>query len=149
MLLNRTVPVPGVNVPPLLVQSPLGLIVAAVPAANVPALSVAVLTLRVVVLPPTVSVPPPLLTVKLLKVCVAAVPFKFWPAPPLKVTVPVPGVNVPPLLVQLTATLIFAAVPAANVPEVSNIVPLSGREVVLPPTVNIWAVFATVILLKV
>ena len=41
---------------------------------------------------------------------------------PVNVTVPVPGVNVPPLLVQLPETLIL--VPAVNVPAVNVTFPL-------------------------
>jgi hypothetical protein len=56
VLVKLTVPVPGVKLPPLLVQSPVTVIVVAVPAANVPAVSVIVLSANVVVLPPTVTV---------------------------------------------------------------------------------------------
>ena len=52
VLLNTTVPAPGVNVPPLFVQSPATLIVAAVPAENVPDVSVnPPFSVSVVVLP--------------------------------------------------------------------------------------------------
>jgi hypothetical protein len=40
------------------------------------------------VLPPTVNVPPPLFTVKLLNVSLVAVPLMFCAAPPLKLKVP-------------------------------------------------------------
>ena len=63
------------------------------------------LTLRAlltVVLTPNVVVPPDVEIVKLLNV-VPAEPVSAWAPALLKVTVPVPGVNVPPLLVQLLA----------------------------------------------
>src|SRR6266850_5932522 len=120
VLLNVTVPEPGVNVPPLLVQSPpVMLMLAAVPATKVPAASVMVPPIvSEVVLPPTVTEPPPLLLiVKLLKVWDAAVPFRFRAPVLLSVTVPDPGVNVVPVAsVQSPAT--FSAAGAVNVPAV-------------------------------
>jgi len=59
----------------------------------------------VVVLPPTVTPPAPLI-VTLLNVCVVADPLMFCVALPLNVTVPLPGVNVPPLSVQFPPILI-------------------------------------------
>ena len=94
--------------PALFVQLPLTVIFAAVPAAKMPLVMVRLLRFKVVVEPLTDSVwPAVLLTVRLLKVCVTAVPFIAWAPVPLKVTRPVPGVNVPPLLVQLPATFIL------------------------------------------
>ena len=69
----------------------------------------------IVVLVPNVVVPVGIKIIRLLNVCEAAEPFITWASVPLKVTVPVPGVNVPPLLVQLPATLILEAVPAIKV----------------------------------
>ncbi len=100
VLLKFTRPVLGVNVPPLLAQLPLTLIVAAVPAANVPAVNVTLFTVNEVVLPPTVRVPPLLLTTKLLKVSLVAVPLIACAPLPLKVSVPVPPLNFPPFLVK-------------------------------------------------
>src|SRR5882672_9437285 len=77
-----------------------------------------------------------LLLVRLLKV-VAVVPLIVWPAPPLKMTVPVAGVNVPPLLTQLLLALMVVAVPAAKVPAVSVTTPVAVSVVVLPPTLNV------------
>ena len=57
-------------------------------------------------------------------------------------TVPVPGVNVPPLLVQLPAILILEAVPAERlVPEPMVRLPFKFMVVVEPPTVRalIWS----------
>src|SRR5947207_1992082 len=100
--LKITVPVPGVNVPLLLQLAPT-LTVAAVPTSKVPALIVRVpFKVRLVVLPPTLNVCPVLLTVRLLNVWLDALPPILWgPLAFWKVTVPVPGVNVPPLLIQL------------------------------------------------
>src|SRR5947208_16713595 len=116
---------PGVNVP-VLAQSPATFKVVIVPAAKVPAVILRLpFRVSVVVLPPPDSVWPVLLTVRLLKVWLAAVPLMFCAAVVLlKVIVDDPGVNVPPLLVQLPAIGMFVIVPTANVPEVSNIVPL-------------------------
>jgi len=141
VLVKLTVPEPGMNVPPLFVQLPALLMV--VPAVNVPAVSVvapvivivggaakspavnvnAPFTVSDVVLPPTLSVCPVLFTVMLLNVCVTAVPLIACPAVVLlNVTVPAPGVNVPPLFVQSPPTLMF--VPAVNVPAVNVSVPV-------------------------
>src|SRR5712664_3335019 len=118
-----TVLEPAVKVPAL-PQSPGSFMVVIVPAAKVPAVILMLpVNVRVNRPPPPVSVPPPLLTVKLL--------------------------NVPPLLVQLPATLIAVAVPLSKVPEVNVIEPFSVSVVVLPPTASICAVFATVMPLKV
>jgi len=108
------------------------------------------------VLPPTVRVPPESLSIKLKKVCVAAVPPMVWEAVVLEnVTVfgPAPGVNVAPLFVQLPWAVMLAA--AVKVPAVSVVLPLitsvAGavklpevsvkswvvRDVVLPPTDNV------------
>ncbi len=115
-----TVPAFGVNVPPLFVQLPAIEVFAPavyVPAVNVktpltvivagavkfPVVSVKLFTVREVVLPPTFNnCPAVLLTITLLKVWATTVPFKEALFP-VKVTVPVPAVNVPPLLVQLPA----------------------------------------------
>ena len=56
---------------------------------------------------------------------------------PVKVTVLLPPENVPPLLVQLPATLMAVAVPAENVPLVSVRSALSVSVVVLPPTLKV------------
>ena len=62
---------------------------------------------NVAVVPPTANVLLVLSTVSALKVCMAAVPLIFWSAVVLlNTTVPVPGVNVPPLLVQPPVTLV-------------------------------------------
>src|SRR2546429_48604 len=79
---------------------------------NGPSLSVSVpLTIDPVARP----TPALLLIVRLLKV-VATEPPMLWAPVPLKVTVPLPAVNVPPFLVQLPFTLTLA--PAVKVPEV-------------------------------
>ena len=68
----------------------------------------------------------------------------------VKLTVPVSGLNIPPLLDQLPVVRIMAAaVPASNVPAVSVIVPVSVRVVVLPPTLSVWPDLFTVRLLNV
>ena len=56
VLLKFTVPVPGVNVPPSLVQSPVTLMAEAVPTAKVPRVRVMLLTFKVAVLPPMLKV---------------------------------------------------------------------------------------------
>ena len=91
------------------------------------------LTVSVMVLPPAVNVPL-LFTVRLLKVCVAAVPPMVCADPPLKFTVLPLGVNVPPLLVQLPDTLIVLPLPC-------RVVPLSICTLVnvpLPASVPAW-----------
>lgn len=122
-------------------------------AVKFPAVWVTLPTTSAVVEPPTVRVPPDLLIARVLNVCVPSVPFIDWAPDPLKVTVPAPGVNVPPLLVKSPATLVF--VPAASVvPEFKRMLPdaerLVGpvkvpveivrsstfRVVVLPPTLT-------------
>src|SRR2546422_540466 len=141
---NVTVFEPGVNVPPLLVQSPAAVIL--VPAVRVPALNsvlpfmssvagavklpsviVRLLVVMLVVLPPVLSAfAPLLLTVKLLKVWLEAVPLIDWLTElPSKVTVPEPGVKVPPLLVQLPAAVML--VPAVRFPAVNNVLPFISR----------------------
>ena len=58
-----------------------------------------------------------------------------WPVP-VKLTVPVPGVKVPPLLVQLPATLILTTVLAfSHVPE-PMVKPFKVRVVIEPPIVK-------------
>ena len=138
------------NVPPLLVQLPAILMEEAVPAERLVPEPMVRLPFKfiVVVEPPTVRA---LVfdVVRLLKVCDADVPFIAWAPEPLKVTVPVPGVNVPPLLVQLPAILILDAVPAVRlVPEPMVKLPLKFMVVVEPPTVRAL-VFDVVRLLKV
>ena len=60
-----------------------------------------------------------------------------WAPVPLKVTVPVPGVNVPPLFVQLPAILMEEAVPAVRlVPEPMVKLPFKIMVAVEPPTVR-------------
>lgn len=79
-------------------------------------------TTRLVVLPvaPTVTLWLVSLKVMLLKVCAAAVPLIFWLAPVLlKITLPVFGVNVPPLLVQSPALTVNVLVLPNRVPAVS------------------------------
>jgi hypothetical protein len=159
-----TVPVPPLNVPPLFVQLPATFMAVAVPALSIPAVSVkSPFTVSVAVLPETPSVFEALFTVRLLKVWDAALPLIDCAPVPLKVTAPVPGVKVPPLLVQLPAALMVA--PAVNVPAVSVTFPftvsVAGAEklpvvsvqlftvnaVVLPPTLKVCpAVLATVTL---
>src|SRR5947207_13253864 len=58
---------------------------------------------------------------------------------PLKITVPVPGVNVP-LLLQLAPTLTVAAVPTSKVPALIVRVPFKVRLVLFPPTLSVCAV---------
>jgi hypothetical protein len=98
--------------------------VVAVPAEKIPALNVKLeLSTNVVVLPPTLSVCPVLFTVMLLNVCVTALPLIDCAAVVLlNVTVPAPGVNVPPLFVQSPPMLMF--VPAVSVPPVNVNVPV-------------------------
>lgn len=156
VLLKVTLLDPGVNVPPLLVQLPGRLIAVIEPAANVPEVSViAPLRVRVAVLATPVNDPAPLFTAKLLKVWIAAEPVKLFAVAPSNVTRPDPGVNVPPLLVQLPAAVMFA--PAVNVPAVRSVLPLISkvagavkvpsvivklfmiRLTVLPPVLNVDA----------
>src|ERR1051326_2109952 len=136
-LLNVTVPVPGVNVPPLFVQFPAILMAEAVPASNVPAERViAPFNVSVVVLPPTVSVCPDLFTVILLNVWLAEVPFIFCETDVLlNVTVLVPGVNVPPLLVQFPPTAILKLFASSVVPLPMLTFPdalVAARSVLVP-----------------
>jgi hypothetical protein len=177
VLLNVTVFAPGVKVPPLFVQLPATFVFA--PAVRVPAVRVAfplmlkvagdvklprvivrLFTVRVVVLPPTVRAPAALLTVRSLNVWLTAVPLIACATPLLNVTVLVPGVNVPPLFVQLFPALIV--VPAVNVPAVNVArpvmvivvgavklpavrvnAPLRLNVVVLPPTLSVCPVLFT------
>jgi hypothetical protein len=152
-LLNVTVLDPGLNVPPLFIQSPAMLMAVAVPAENVPDVNVtSELIVRVVVLPPTLNICPALFTVRLLNVCDIAVPLIACAAVVLtKFTVlaPTPGVNMPPLLVQSPEMSMVIAVPAEKVPDVSVMVPFKARVVVLPPTLKVFADLLTVTLLKV
>src|SRR6266850_1467710 len=122
--LKTTVLPPAVNVPAL-AQLPATFRVVIVLAMKVPAVILKLpFRVSVVVLPLPDNVWPDLVTVRLLKVWLAAVPLIFCGnATELKVTVDDPGVNVPPLFVQLPAIGMFVSVPAANVPEVSNIAP--------------------------
>ena len=148
--LKVTVPELCVKVPALLVQLPAILILEAVPAVRlVPELMVKLpFIFMVTVEPPTVRA---LVfdVVRLLKVCEEDEPLIAWAPVPLKVTVPVPGVNVPPLLVQLPAILILEAVPAERlVPEPMVRLPFKVMVVVEPPTVRAL-VFDVVRLLKV
>ena len=134
------------NVPPLLVQLPAILMEEAVPAERLVPEPMVRLPFKfiVVVEPPTVRA---LVfdVVRLLKVCDADVPFIAWAPEPLKVTVTVPGVNVPAVLAQSPVTLMAVAVPAAKVPLVRVRV-LIFNVVVLPATLKVWAVLATVML---
>ena len=126
---NATVPVPPLKAPAALefVQSPETLMLVAVPAVRlVPDPSVSVLRFNVVVEPPIVRALV-LAVVILLNVWAAAVPFMFCAPALLNVTVPEPGVNVPPLFVQLPAALILLPL-ALRVPEAA---------VKLPPTVKV------------
>ena len=89
----------------------------------------------------------------------------LWAPAPSKVTAPVPGVNVPPLLVQLPAILVLA--PAVNVPAVNVRPPVmlsnagevklpvvsvrlfTVKVVVKPDTLRVWpAVMFTIRLLN-
>ena len=126
VLLKVTMLEPGVNTPPLLVQSPSKLIVVIVPAERVPPVNVIdPLRAKVVVLPAPVN-ELVLLRTMLLNVCVAAEPFKFPAVALSKVTVPEPAENAPPLLVQLPAAVMFA--PAVKVPAVKTALPLMSSE---------------------
>ena len=145
-----TVPLPGVNVPPLFDQLPATL--TAVPAVSVPAVkvrlppivkvagavkspdvSVRLLTVSAVVLPPTLKICPTVLAiVTWLNVWLATVPLMACAPVPSKVTVPlVPGVNVPPLFDQLPLTS-RALVPALSVPAVSVTLPLIWCDKLVP-----------------
>ena len=59
-----------------------------------------------------------------MKACVRAVPL-IADELPVKVIVPVPGINVPPLLIQLPDSVID--VPVVNVPEVNVRSPVTFR----------------------
>ena len=131
-----TMPVPGVNVPPLFVQLPVAFVFA--PAVNVPAVNVAfplifsvagavklpvvsvkLLTVSAVVLPLTLRVvPADLAIVTLLNVCEAAMPLIACAPVPLNVTVLVPGVNVPPLFIQSPPLTVRALVSPFKLPAV-------------------------------
>ena len=76
--------------------------------------------LLIVMLTPNVVVPVGIEIIKLLNV-VPVEPLITWASVPLKVTVPVPGVNVPPLLVQLPAILMLEAVPAVKVAPAAKV----------------------------
>ena len=135
--LKVTVPVPGVNVPPLLVQLPAILMGEAVPAERVVPEPMVRLPFKfmVVVEPPTVRA---LVfdVVRLLKVCETAVPFIAWGPVPLNVTVPVPGVNVPPLFVQLPPNVmleLLANIVPAEIVKLLLMVTLLVIESVPPP----------------
>ena len=145
--LNVTVPVPGVNVAPLLVQSPAMLMLAG--AVNVPAVKVnPPFNVSVVVDPPQDNARPDLFIMMLLKVCDAAEPLIAWSAEvESKVTVPVPGVKVPPLLVQSPAMLMLAG--AVNVPAVKVNPPFKVSVVVAPPHDNARPDLLTTMLLNV
>src|SRR6202008_4412664 len=136
---NKVVPVPGVYVPPLLVQLPNALILApdvSVPEVrvvfpltttvsgqvNVPAVIVSAFVTILTVLPEADKVLP-FFTSTLLKVWVEAEPFIACSPEPWNKVVPVPGVYVPPLLVQLPNALILA--PDVSVPEVRVAFPLT------------------------
>lgn len=152
---NVTVPLPGVNVPPLSAQFPATAMAAAVPASNVPAVSViAPFKVKVVVLPPTLSVCPVLFTTRLLNVCVTAVPLIAWAAVVLlNVTVLAAGVNVPPLFVQSPATVTEPArvtAPVASIWKLPKVTATVGVIVVVPVNVvvdpvrsNVPLVFVT------
>src|SRR2546429_2208458 len=115
--LKTTLPAPGVN-EPLLLQFPLMLTVDAVPTSKVPVVMVKSCAVRLVVPPATLRIWAVLLTVILLKVWVTAVPWIFCPAPVFwNVTVLVPGVNVPPLLIQLPPERLTPCDPGEKVPE--------------------------------
>ena len=112
------------------------------PSANVPAVKLIFpFTATAVVLPATDNVCPLLSTVRLLKVLLTEVPLiACAPAALLKVTVPEPGIKVPPLLVQLPplpVRLILVAVPASKVPAVSVSVPPIFKAAVLPLIDNV------------
>ena len=66
----------------------------------------------------------------------------------VKITVLLRRVNAsaPALFVQLPATLMVVAVPASNMPEVSNKLLDRVRVVVLPATLKVLLVLATVML---
>ena len=139
--LNVTVLVPGVNVPPLLVQLPAILMVEAVPAVRLVPEPMVKLPFNVMV-----AVEPPIVralvfdVTRLLKVCDAAVPFIDWEPVPLNVTVPVPGVNVPPLLVQLPPNVmleLLANIVPAEIVRVLLIVTLLVRESMPAPALVI------------
>ena len=148
VVLKVTVPEEWVNVPPLLDQSPDTLILEAVPAVKlVPEPNVSVLRFNVVVEPPMVRALV-LAVVILLNVWLAALPLMFWLPALLNVTVPDPGVNVPPLLVQSPDTLILEAVPAVKLVPEPNVRVLRFNVVVEPPMVRAL-VLAVVILLNV
>jgi hypothetical protein len=138
--LNRTVPVPGINVPPLFVQFDPTLTVAAVPTSNVPVVNVIdPFSVSVVVPPPTLSVCPDLSTAILLNVCAAAVPLiACAPVVLLNVTVFAPGVNVPPLFVQSPATEILPAAVTVT-PELIRTLPnvIAAVGVTLTEAVNV------------
>ena len=138
VLVKLTVPLPWLNTPPLLDQLPPILIVPAAKVAlaakvreplmlnapggvKLPAVRMRSLTVRVpVVFMP--NVPAGLLTARLLKVKLDAVPI-IAAAAPSKVTVPLPGVNVTPVAcTQLPAMVMLA--PAVNVPALKVSVPM-------------------------
>src|SRR5262245_7555278 len=133
--LRVTVPLPGVNVPPLQVKFPATF--KFVDALNVPPdrttlpLTVMVaggvklptvwvnepVTLSAVVLPPAVIPPEVLLAIRLLKLCVVSVPLMDCAELPSRVTVPVPAVKVVPAArVKLPPTVMAAG--AVNAPLV-------------------------------
>ena len=148
--LKVTVPVPAVNVPSP-DQLAATLILVAVPAVNAVLLLIVIVPLNVSVevLPLTLTAVPALDNVMLLNVCVAAFPLINWLTAPSKYTVPIPAVNPPAavLSVQLAATLIVPAVPAANVvlpPIVTP--PFIVSVAVLPPMLNAVLVFDVAIL---
>src|SRR5882724_6440134 len=136
--MNVTVPLPGVNVPPLLVQSPPTFMNEAVPAANVPDVNVMFpLRVSVPVLPPTLSVCAVLATVIPLNVWLAIVPLMACAAVMLlNVTVLEPGVKITPLLVQSPAITIADSVPALKPALASVSDPLMFIDVVDPPTLT-------------
>src|SRR5260221_14247691 len=82
------------------------------------------------------------LLVRLLKV-VEVVPLIVWPAPPLKVTVLLPAVNVAPLLVQFPVTLVL--VPPVKVPAERKRFPPTLRVAgpVKPPAVSVRSLVAS------
>ena len=124
LLVNATVPLLWEKVPAVCVKS---LPIEKVPdgAVKLPVVSVKVpFTVSAVVEPPTLNVCPAVLfTVRLLKVWDAAVPLMALELP-VNVTVPEPGVNVPPLLAQ-SPTMEIVCPFAASVPLATVIVPAS------------------------
>ena len=156
-----TVPELWVNVPPLLVQFPptymfapavrvVPLAIDTAPlksrvagAVKLPVVKVREAALSVVVDPDTDSVWPAVFSTAIaLKVWLVAVPL-MAALEPLNVTVPEPGVNVPPLLVQLPARVIFLLFVVNDAPLFMVKVPFRVRllalfiDILVPDTVRL------------